>query len=245
MFKRIKEDMDSVFGRDPAVRSRVEIFFCYPGFHALRFYRFGNWLWRYRLRLLGRFVSHLGRMFTGIEIHPGASIGRRFFIDHGMGVVIGETAVIGDNVTLYHGVTLGGVTWAPGKRHPTLEDDVVIGAGAQVLGPITVGKGARIGANAVVLKDVPAGTTMVGVAARPATRTSEERTEQSGFAAYGTPSPNVADPMSRSIDGLLEEMGRLRTLVEQLQREGSNERTQTVAGDEADEAKGDTIPPNC
>ncbi|MDP7641466.1 MAG: serine O-acetyltransferase [Alphaproteobacteria bacterium] len=245
MFKRIKEDMDSVFGRDPAVRSRVEIFFCYPGFHALRFYRFGNWLWRYRLRLLGRFVSHLGRMFTGIEIHPGASIGRRFFIDHGMGVVIGETAVIGDNVTLYHGVTLGGVTWAPGKRHPTLEDDVVIGAGAQVLGPITVGKGARIGANAVVLKDVPAGATMVGVAARPATRTSEERTEQSGFAAYGTPSPNVADPMSRSIDGLLEEMGRLRTLVEQLQREGSNERTQTVAGDEADEAKGDTIPPNC
>ncbi len=245
MFKRIKEDMDSVFGRDPAVRSRVEIFFCYPGFHALRFYRFGNWLWRYRLRLLGRFVSHLGRMFTGIEIHPGASIGRRFFIDHGMGVVIGETAVIGDNVTLYHGVTLGGVTWAPGKRHPTLEDDVVIGAGAQVLGPITVGKGARIGANAVVLKDVPAGATMVGVAARPAARTSEERTEQSGFAAYGTPSPNVADPMSRSIDGLLEEMGRLRTLVEQLQREGSNERTQTVAGDEADEAKGDTIPPNC
>jgi serine O-acetyltransferase len=245
MFKRIKEDMNSVFGRDPAVRSRVEIFFCYPGFHALLFYHLGNWLWRHRLRLLGRFVSHLGRMFTGIEIHPGASIGRRFFIDHGMGVVIGETAVIGDNVTLYHGVTLGGITWSAGKRHPTLEDDVVIGAGAQVLGPITVGKGARVGANAVVLKDVPEGATMVGVAARPAARTSEERQEQSGFAAYGTPSPNVSDPMSRSIDGLLEEMGRLRTIVEQLDRERREETTQTVAGDEADEAKGEVVPPNC
>ncbi len=245
MFKRIREDMDSVFGRDPAVRSRAEIFFCYPGFHVLRFYRFGNWLWRHRLRLFGRFVSHLGRMFTGIEIHPGASIGRRFFIDHGMGVVIGETAVIGDNVTLYHGVTLGGVTWAPGKRHPTLEDDVVVGAGAQVLGPITVGKGARVGANAVVLKDVPEGATMVGVAARPAARTSQERKEQSGFAAYGTPSPDIADPMSRSIEGLLEELGRLRTRIEQLESESSHGQTQTVAGDEADEAKGDVIPPNC
>ena len=115
MFKRIREDMDSVFGRDPAVRSRAEIFFCYPGFHALQFYHLGNWLWRHRLRLLGRFVSHLGRIFTGVEIHPGASIGRRFFVDHGMGVVIGETAVIGDDVTLYHGVTLGGITWAPGN----------------------------------------------------------------------------------------------------------------------------------
>ena len=245
MFKRIREDMDSVFGRDPAVRSRAEIFFCYPGFHALRFYRFANWLWRYRLRLLGRFVSHLGRIFTGIEIHPGASIGRRFFIDHGMGVVIGETAVIGDDVTLYHGVTLGGVTWAPGKRHPTLEDDVVVGAGAQVLGPITVGKGARVGANAVVLKDVPAGATMVGVAARPAARSSQDSKESSGFAAYGTPSPNVADPMSRSIEGLLEELGRLRTRIEQLEGDGSNEQTQTVSGEEPGEAKGEVVPPNC
>ena len=245
MFKRIREDMDSVFGRDPAVRSRAEIFFCYPGFHALRFYRFANWLWRHRLRLLGRFVSHLGRMFTGIEIHPGASIGRRFFIDHGMGGVIGETAVIGDDVTLYHGVTLGGVTWAPGKRHPTLEDDVVVGAGAQVLGPITVGKGARVGANAVVLKDVPDGATMVGVAARPAARTSQEPKESGGFAAYGTPSPNVADPMSRSIEGLLDELGRLRTRIEQLESDGSNEQTQTVSGKEASEAKGEAVPPNC
>ncbi len=245
MFKRIKEDMDSVFGRDPAVRSRAEIFFSYPGFHALLFYRLANWLWRNRLRLLGRFISHLGRVFTGIEIHPGATIGRRFFIDHGMGVVIGETAIIGDNVTLYHGVTLGGVTWAPGKRHPTLEDDVVVGAGAQVLGPIMVGKGARVGANAVVLKDVPPGATMVGIAARPAARTTQESMAQGGFAAYGTPSPNVADPMSRSIEGLLEELTRLRTRIEQLESERPNESAQHVAGEEAEETTGEAIPPNC
>ena len=245
MFKRIKEDMDSVFGRDPAVRSRAEIFFSYPGFHALLFYRLANWLWRNRLRFLGRFISHLGRVFTGIEIHPGATIGRRFFIDHGMGVVIGETAIIGDNVTLYHGVTLGGVTWAPGKRHPTLEDDVVVGAGAQVLGPIMVGKGARVGANAVVLKDVPPGATMVGIAARPAARTTQESMAQGGFAAYGTPSPNVADPMSRSIEGLLEELTRLRTRIEQLESERPNESAQHVTGEEAEETTGEAIPPNC
>ncbi len=245
MFKRIKEDMDCVFGRDPAVRSRVEIFFCYPGFHALRFYRLANWLWQHRLRLLGRFISHMGRVFTGIEIHPGATIGRRFFIDHGMGVVIGETAMIGDNVTLYHGVTLGGVTWAPGKRHPTLEDDVVVGAGAQVLGPITVGKGARVGANAVVLKDVPPGATMVGIAARPATGVPKGNEAQSGFAAYGTPSPNVADPISRSIEGLLEVLDRLRARVGQLEIESGEEKSPSVAGKESDDAKGDIIPPNC
>ncbi|MBT3171570.1 MAG: serine O-acetyltransferase [Rhodospirillaceae bacterium] len=245
MFKRIKEDMDCVFGRDPAVRSRVEIFFCYPGFHALRFFRLANWLWRHRMRLLGRFVSHMGRVFTGIEIHPGATIGRRFFIDHGMGVVIGETAMIGDNVTLYHGVTLGGITWAPGKRHPTLEDDVVVGAGAQVLGPITVGKGARVGANAVVLKDVPAGATMVGIAARPAAGMSKDKDAKSGFAAYGTPSPNVADPTSRSIEGLLGELERLRVRVEELESSDAGEKTQSVTGEESDEAAGENIPPNC
>jgi len=245
MFKRIKEDMDSVFGRDPAVRSRLEVFFCYPGFHALLFYRLANWLWCKRVRLLGRFVSHLGRVFTGIEIHPGAMIGRRFFIDHGMGVVIGETAIIGDNVTLYHGVTLGGVTWAPGKRHPTLADDVVVGAGAQVLGPITIGEGARVGANAVVLKDVPPGAAMVGIAARPAARSAQATIEQSGFAAYGTPSPNVADPMSRSIEGLLEELTRLRTRIEQLEKEKSGDSAQRVTSEEAEDVKGAVNPPNC
>jgi serine O-acetyltransferase len=245
MFKRIKEDMDCVFGRDPAVRSRVEIFFCYPGFHVLRFYRLANWLWLRRFRLLGRFVSHLGRFFTGIEIHPGATIGRRFFIDHGMGVVIGETAIIGDNVTLYHGVTLGGVTWAPGKRHPTLDDDVVVGAGAQVLGPIIVGKGARVGANAVVLKNVPPGATMVGVAARPATGMAQDQAARRGFAAYGTPSPDVADPMSRSIEGLLGELERLRARVGQLENARSDGQTQSVTGEEGDDSRGECIPPNC
>ena len=168
MFKRIREDIGCVFGRDPAVRSKIEVFFCYPGFHALLFYHVAHLLWESGFCLLGRFVSHVGRMVTGIEIHPGARIGRRFFIDHGMGVVIGETSVIGDDVTLYHQVTLGGVTWSPGKRHPTVGDGVVVGAGAQVLGPITVGRDARIGANAVVLKDVPPGATMVGIPARAA-----------------------------------------------------------------------------
>jgi serine O-acetyltransferase len=224
MFKRLKEDIDSVFGRDPAVRSRIEVFFCYPGFHVLRFYHLAHWLWTHGFRLLGRFVSHVGRVLTGIEIHPGAEIGRRFFIDHGMGVVIGETAVIGDDVTLYHGVTLGGVTWSPGKRHPTIEDGVVIGAGAQVLGPITIGKNASIGANAVVLKDVPPETTMVGVAARPATRSADKRGESERFPAYGTPSPNLSDPMSRSIEALLDEISLLKARVEQLEREpGSSE----------------------
>ena len=244
MFKRIKEDMESVFARDPAVRSRAEIFFCYPGFHALLFFRLANWFWRHRVRLLGRFISHLGRLLTGIEIHPGATIGRRFFIDHGMGVVIGETAIIGDNVTLYHGVTLGGVTWAPGKRHPTLANDVVVGAGAQVLGPITIGEGARVGANAVVLKDVPRGATMVGIAARPAASSAQAISEQRGFAAYGTPSPNVADPMSRSIEGLLEELTRLRSRIEQLENVRQDETVQPVTAEETEEAKGEDSPPN-
>ena len=170
-----------------------------------------------RFRLLGRFVSHVGRIVTGIEIHPGARIGRRFFIDHGMGVVIGETSVIGDDVTLYHQVTLGGVTWSPGKRHPTLGDGVVIGAGAQVLGPITVGRDARIGANAVVLKDVPPGATMVGIPARAAGPTAA-KPEASAFDAYGTPSPDIADPTSRAVDRLLEEVRTLKGRVEELEQ---------------------------
>ena len=216
MFKRIREDIGCVFGRDPAVRSRIEVFFCYPGFHALLFYHVSHRLWQGGFRLLGRFVSHVGRMVTGIEIHPGAQIGRRFFIDHGMGVVIGETSVIGDDVTLYHQVTLGGVTWSPGKRHPTLGDGVVIGAGAQVLGPITVGRDARIGANAVVLKDVPPGATMVGIPARAAGPTEAKKDAQA-FDAYGTPSPDIADPTTRSVEQLLAEVGALRSRLEALE----------------------------
>lgn len=163
MFKRMRDDINSVFERDPAARGFLEVLLCYPGLHAVWFHRMAHWFWNHRLYLAGRLLSHLGRFLTGIEIHPGARIGSRFFIDHGMGVVIGETAEIGDDVTLYHGVTLGGVTWDKVKRHPTLEDKVVIGSGAKVLGPFTVGHGARIGSNSVVVKEVPPNATVVGI----------------------------------------------------------------------------------
>jgi serine O-acetyltransferase len=165
-FKILIDEIDSMMARDPAARSRVDVVFSYPGFHAMMIYRMTHQLWRWRLLFLGRLVSQIGRWLTGIEIHPGAEIGRRLFIDHGMGVVVGETAILGDDVTLYQGVTLGGTSLSAGKRHPTLEDGVVVGAGAQVLGPVTIGAGARIGANAVVLKDVPSEVTMVGIPAR-------------------------------------------------------------------------------
>ena len=145
MFSRLREDIRSVFARDPAARTSWEVLTCYPGIHAAMMHRLAHWFWVRQFRWLGRFVSHIARCCTGIEIHPGATIGRRFFIDHGMGVVIGETAVIGDDVTLYHGVTLGGTSWNKGRRHPTLEDGVVIGAGAKVLGPITIGAGSKVG----------------------------------------------------------------------------------------------------
>ncbi len=215
MFKSLRESVQSIFARDPAARTWPEILLCYPGVHALALHRLAHFLWRCRAFLLGRFLSHVGRFLTGIEIHPGAQIGRKFFIDHGMGVVIGETAVIGDNVTLYHGVTLGGTSWSPGKRHPTLEDDVVVGAGAQILGPITVGRGARIGANAVVLKDVPPAATMVGI---PARRADAQPAQRASFAAYGTPSADIADPVSRSVEALVQEMGQLSARVQELER---------------------------
>ena len=163
MFKRLREDIRSVFERDPAARSTLEVLLCYSGLHALWGHRTAHWLWTHRLKLLARAWSQAARFFTGIEIHPGARIGRRFFIDHGMGVVIGETAEIGDDVSLYHGVTLGGVSTAKGKRHPTIEEGVVIGAGAKVLGAITVGACSRVGANAVVVHDVPPDSVVVGV----------------------------------------------------------------------------------
>ena len=172
MFERIKEDIQCVFERDPAARTAFEVLTTYPGIHAVLFHRLSHRLWNMGLKWLARMLSNLARLFTGIEIHPGATIGRRFFIDHGMGVVIGETTEIGDDCTLYHGVTLGGPTWDKGKRHPTLGRDVVIGAGAKVLGPITINDGVRIGSNAVVLKDVPAGTTVVGSRSRGDHQTS-------------------------------------------------------------------------
>ncbi len=167
MFSRLREDIRSIYTRDPAARNAWEVITCYPGMQAIWFHRYlSSPLWRMGLKWAGRWLSHVGRFLTGVEIHPGASLGRRFFIDHGMGIVIGETAVIGDDCTLYHGVTLGGVSWNKGKRHPTLGNRVTVGAGAKILGPFTVGDGARIGSNSVVVKEVPAGATVVGIPAR-------------------------------------------------------------------------------
>jgi len=163
MIKGIREDIKTAFERDPAACSTWTVLTCYPGLHAIWFYRLANRVWKINLHWLARFIMHLARWFTGIEIHPGATIGRRFFIDHGMGIVIGETTEIHDDVTLYHGVTLGGTTWVAEKRHPTLEKGVVIGAGAKVLGPITIGEQSRIGSNSVVLKEVPPHSTVVGI----------------------------------------------------------------------------------
>jgi serine O-acetyltransferase len=224
MFKRIGVDIDVVFERDPAVRSRIEVVLCYPGFHALQVHRLAHWAWTRGWRLSGRIISHIGRFATAIEIHPGAVIGERFFIDHGGGIVIGETSEIGDDVTLYHGVTLGGI--APSvdsasqveqKRHPTIADGAIVGSGAQVLGPITVGAGSRVGANAVVVKDVPPGVTVAGIPARVVG--GRDKTHPERFAAYGTPSPDFPDPVSRAVDGLLEQASRLGARVEELERQ--------------------------
>ncbi len=207
MFGQIREDIRSVFDRDPAARSVWEVLTCYPGFHALLMHRVAHWWWRHGFKWLGRFTSHLTRWLTGIEIHPGATIGRRFFIDHGMGVVIGETAEIGDDVTLYHGVTLGGTSWNAGKRHPTLQNGVVIGAGAKILGPITMHAGAKVGSNAVVVKDVPAGATAVGIPARiieeSTAQKREEHAAKMGFSAYAIAGGDE-DPLSKALNGLLD-----------------------------------------
>lgn len=174
MLRTMRQDIKSVFDRDPAACSVGEICLCYPGLHAIWFYRISHWCWARHFYLLGRWLSHLGRWLTGIEIHPGAEIGAEFFIDHGMGVVVGETSEIGDSVTLYHGVTLGGVNWRKEKRHPTLGNHVVVGAGAKILGPITVGDYSRIGANSVVVKDVPPNSVVVGVPGRISSRDGQK-----------------------------------------------------------------------
>jgi len=208
MFNRIREDIACVFERDPAARSTWEVITCYPGFHALLIHRVAHRLWRMKLHWLARFVSHLSRFLTGIEIHPGATVGRRVFIDHGMGVVIGETAELGDDCTLYHGVTLGGTSWNKGKRHPTLKAGVVIGAGAKLLGPIVVGEGAKIGSNAVVVKDVPAGATALGIPARvildEQDKTREEKAAKLGFSAYAVTAKAEDDPLAKAVQGLLD-----------------------------------------
>jgi serine O-acetyltransferase len=218
MFKGLREDIEAVFQRDPAARSRLEVLLCYPGVHALIFHRLAGRLWRHDWKVLARWISQLSRFLTGIEIHPGARIGRRFFIDHGMGVVIGETAEIGDDVTLYQGVTLGGVSLDKGKRHPTIGNDVVIGAGAAVLGPFTVHDGARVGSNAVVLKEVPPGATVVGIPARPVG--PQPVREDCCFAPYGaTPGETIPDPVSRSLDRLADRVAELEARLAELEEE--------------------------
>ncbi|UFS71289.1 serine O-acetyltransferase [Geomonas sp. RF6] len=203
MFARLKSDIRAVFDRDPAARSVLEVIFCYPGLHAVWFHRISNWLWKREFFFLGRFVSHLARFLTGIEIHPGATIGKGFFIDHGMGVVIGETAEIGDNVTLYHGVTLGGVSWEKVKRHPTLEDNVVVGSGAKVLGPFTVGKDSKVGSNAVVVKEVPPNSTVVGIPGRVVMAT--ERPQERMDLEHG----RMPDPEAKAISCLFDQLREL------------------------------------
>lgn len=241
MFQRLREDVYSVFDRDPAARSFWEVITCYPGVHALFLHRLAHWLWHLRLRWLARFVAYFSRFLTGIEIHPGATIGRRFFIDHGMGVVIGETAEIGDDVTLYHGVTLGGTSWNKGKRHPTLGNGVVIGAGAKVLGPISVGAGAKIGSNAVVVKEVPPGATAVGNPARVIEPEKEnarkEHAEKLGFSAYAI-AKDMDDPLAKAIHGLLDHAvetdRRLQALMARMERAGVSVDDELATADKFD-----------
>jgi len=220
LWQSLREDVRCVFSRDPAARNTLELLTIYPGIHALFAYRIAHRLWRAGWRYPARLLSHLARMLTAIDIHPGACIGRRFFIDHGCGVVIGETAEIGDDVTLYHGVTLGGTSWNPGKRHPTLESGVVVGAGAKILGPVTVGRNARVAANSVVIENVDAAMTVVGIPGRMVLPRSQRRITEQGI---DLDHHRMPDPVGKAIACLLE---RIRDLEFQLA-----------------EVRGDTLPP--
>jgi serine O-acetyltransferase len=222
IFDGLREDIASFRQRDPAARSGLEIMLCYPGFHAIVIHRLSHWLWKKGLCLPARFISYLGRIVTAIEIHPGAEIGRRFVIDHGTGVVVGETSIVGDDVTLYHSVTLGGTSPAVDsesqvgqKRHPTVKDGAIIGSGAAVLGPITIGENARVGANSVVTKDVPASVTAVGIPARVVMPRDKSKARE--FQPYGTPADAGPDPMVQSIEGLRGQVSTLMERVEELE----------------------------
>lgn len=236
MFKMVGKEIDALMLRDPAARSPMEVVLCYAGFHAIVMHRIAHGAWTSNWRLLARLISQFNRFLTGIEIHPGARIGKRFFIDHGMGVVIGETAEIGDDVTLYHGVTLGGV--APSvdsdsqreqKRHPTLGDRVIVGSGAQILGPIAVGAGARVGANAVVTKDVPEGVTVVGIPGRVVA--SRGKVDPELFSPYGTPLGDLPDPVARGMDGLMEQVTLLQARLDRLEAEKAGSSTEVRPGE--------------
>lgn len=231
----IKEDIDSMMQRDPAARSYMDILFSYPGFQALVCYRISNGLWRRKWYFMARFLSHIGRMFTGIEIHPGATIGRRFFIDHGMGVVIGETTEIGDDCMLYQQVTLGGTSLDQGKRHPTLEDGVIVGAGAKVLGAITLGRNSRVGGNAVVVKNVAEGVSVVGIPAKPVgqVKGAKPALDAAEFMPYGTPCDG-SDPVTKSMSGLMAEIQGLCQRVKILEAQLADQSDRATALDEED-----------
>jgi serine O-acetyltransferase len=244
MFRRLREDLECILERDPAARSRWEVLTCYPGLHALWMHRFSHALWTRGFRWLARFLSNLGRFLTGIEIHPGAVIGRRVFIDHGLGLVIGETAEVGDECTIYQGVTLGGTSLTRGaKRHPTLGRGVIVSAGAKVLGGFTVGDGARVGSNAVLLKEVPPGATAVGIPARILHKQVEAEREQAanqmGFSAYGL-STSGDDPLTKALHGLIDhaaaQQREIDRLVAALERQGI-----TLDDVQAEAAKVDTV----
>ena len=230
MFRTLKEDIQTIFERDPAARSTFESLLTCPGLHAILFHRINHWLWTHKLHLLARIGAHVARFLTGVEIHPGAKIGRRFFIDHGMGVVIGETSEIADDCSIYQGVTLGGTSREKGKRHPTLEQGVIIGAGAKVLGPITIGSGSKVGSNAVVVKDVPADATVVGVPGhnlvgkKAHVQISDQReamAKKIGFDAYGT-TRDMPDPIQNAVDTMLDHMHKLDKDIEELKRKLDN-----------------------
>ncbi len=244
MFRTIRSDIDAMIARDPAARSRIEVALLYPAFHAILMYRASHFLWRKRWFFVARALSQFARLMTGIEIHPGAKIGTGFFIDHGMGVVIGETAEIGDNVTLYHDVTLGGVSPAENsdgqrctKRHPTLEDNVIVGSGAQILGPITVGRCARVGANAVVIKNVAEGATMVGIPAKPVV--GQANRSDAAFSPYGTPLGDIPDPAARAIEGLMQQVEILKAQVGDLESRLSEAESRPNYGFSVDDSSRD------
>ncbi len=242
VFKHLIDDLDAYLERDPAASSRFMVAISYPGFQAVVWFRLAHWLWKIRLVTLARFVGNIGRFLTGVDIHPGAKIGRRLVIDHAIGVVIGETAEIEDNVTLYHNVTLGGIAPAVEsesqvdvKRHPTLLEGSIIGSGAQVLGPVTVGQNARVGANAVVVKDVPENCTVVGI---PAQRVATSSCSPDQFSAYGTPTEDIPDPDAKAMGAMLNEISTLRMRVQELERE-IEERIQLRRAADADETDSD------
>jgi len=218
MFDTIRQDIRAVKERDPACRSTLEVITCYPGFHVLFFHRVAHWLWRHNLKLLARVTSQWGRFWTGIEIHPGATIGPGFFIDHGMGVVIGETAEVGENVTMYHGVTLGGTSWRKEKRHPTIGNNVVIGVGAKILGPFMVGNDSKIGAGSVVVNEVPPNSVVVGVPGRITYRDGKKVVREIDLEQHELP-----DPVAKAIECILDRMHHLERDVRDLKQHADSE----------------------